>query len=60
LRVGDDRPELLGWNFLNLQERARPRPEQHLVFNNVPNAGENRLVKEHVGNFNVRKGANFF
>jgi hypothetical protein len=60
LCVGDDRTELSRRDLLHPEEGAGSRPEEDLILDDVPDAGENRLVEEDVRDLGVRECADFF
>jgi len=57
--VGDDGTKFTVGDLAGARERAGARPEEHLILDDVPNAGENRLVQQDVGNFFARKRPGF-
>ena len=57
LRVGDDGTEFSRRYLLDPQERAGSRSEEHLILDDVADAGEDRLVEQHIRDLGVREGA---
>jgi hypothetical protein len=60
LCVGDDRTELFRRYLLHSKERAGPRAKQHLVLDDVADAGEDRLVEQHIRDLAMRECADLF
>lgn len=60
LSVGDDRAEFLRRYLLHWEERAGARAEQHLILDDVADAGEDRLVEQHVGDLAMRECPELF
>jgi hypothetical protein len=60
LCVGDDGTELLRRYLLHSEERAGSRPEEHLILDDVADAGEDRLIQEHVCDLAMRECPDLF
>jgi hypothetical protein len=54
-RVLDDGPQRPERERANFRSWIRTRPEQHLILNDVADAGENLLVEKHIRNLRVRE-----
>ena len=60
LCVGDDGTELLRRYLLHPKERAGSRAKEHLILDDIADAGENCLVEEHVRDLAMGECADLF